>query len=253
MTSTSRHSQLHERARTAGVQPVLYWVVRAVLQPLLQGYFRLQRIGMQHVPRTGAVILAANHRSFLDPFVIACMTRRPLYYVAKQELFRNRLQGLVLNALGAFPVDRGNADGEMLETARAVLARGDALLIFPEGTRVRRGPIRRARRGVGRLALETGAPVVPIAVIGTEAVRRGWRVRPHRIRIRAGRALAFPRVEQASPALAQAVTDRIWPCVALQWEWLGGEPPSRLPVSDLSARRAAAAVRAGNDDRALAA
>jgi 1-acyl-sn-glycerol-3-phosphate acyltransferase len=219
-----------------------------VLQPLLQAYFRLQRIGMRHVPKTGPVILAANHRSFLDPFVIACMTRRPLYYVAKQELFRNRLQGFALNALGAFPVDRGNADGEMLETARAVLARGDALLIFPEGRRVRRGPLGRARRGVGRLALETGAPVVPIAVMGTEAVRRGWRVRPHRIRIRAGRALAFPRVAQASPALAQAVTDRIWPCVTLQWEWLGGEPAARPPVIELSARRAAAAARAPRED-----
>ena len=160
----------------------------------------------------------------------------------------------MLNALGAFPVDRGTGDGEMLETARAILARGDALLIFPEGKRVRRGPLGRPRRGVGRLALETGAPVVPIAVIGTEGVRRGWRVRPRRIRIRAGRALAFPRVDQASPALARTVTDRIWPCVMLQWEWLGGEAPARPPVTDLSARRAAAAAApAGNDARLVAA
>jgi glycerol-3-phosphate dehydrogenase len=80
---------------------------------------------------------------------------------------------------------------------------------------------------VGRLALETGAPVVPVAVIGTEAVRRGWRIRPHKVRIRAGRALRFPKVEHVSPALAGAVTDRIWPCVMLQWEWLGGLPPIR--------------------------
>jgi glycerol-3-phosphate dehydrogenase len=80
---------------------------------------------------------------------------------------------------------------------------------------------------VGRLALETGAPVVPLAVIGTEAVRRGWRIRPHKVRMRAGRALRFPHVEDASPALATAVTDRIWPCVMLQWEWLGGLPPIR--------------------------
>jgi glycerol-3-phosphate dehydrogenase (NAD(P)+) len=99
--------------------------------------------------------------------------------------------------------------------------------MFPEGTRVRPGSLGRPRRGVGRLALESGAPVVPVAVIGTEAVRRGWRIRPHRVRIRAGRALRFPRVERPSPALAGAVTDRIWPCVELQWEWLGGLPRLR--------------------------
>jgi len=80
--------------------------------PFFLVYFRMQRIGREHLPRTGPLLLAANHRSFLDPFVIATMARRPMYYVAKKELFRNRLQGWLLNALGAFPVDRGAADGE---------------------------------------------------------------------------------------------------------------------------------------------
>jgi glycerol-3-phosphate dehydrogenase (NAD(P)+) len=102
--------------------------------------------------------------------------------------------------------------------------------MFPEGTRIRPGPLGRPKRGVGRLALESGAPVFPVAVIGTEAVRRGWRIRPHKVRIRVGRALRFPRVEEPSPQLAQAVTDRIWPCVMLQWEWLGGLPPLRRAI-----------------------
>jgi glycerol-3-phosphate dehydrogenase (NAD(P)+) len=221
------HEPLHARAREKGVNPLVYWLVRALFQPFFHVYFRMARIGREHIPAEGPVIVAANHRSFLDPFVIATMARRPMYYVAKKELFRQRWLAWILNALGAFPVDRGAADAESIDTAKAILARGDIVLIFPEGTRTRPGSLGRPKRGVGRLALETGAPVVPVAVIGTEAVRRGWRIRPHKVRIRAGRPLRFPKVETVSPALAGAVTDRIWPCVMLQWEWLGGLPPIR--------------------------
>lgn len=221
------HAALHERARTKGVQPIVYWIVRAVLQPFFHLYFRLSRIGLEHVPQDGPYIVAANHRSFLDPFIIAVIARRPLYYVAKQELFEKPWQAWLLNALGAFPVRRGQGDGDMLDTARAILARGDSVLIFPEGTRIRSGALGRPRRGVGRLALEAGVPVVPVAVIGTESIRRGWRIRPHKVRLRVGRPLTFPRVEAPSRELAAAVTDRIWPCVMLQWEWLGGLPPLR--------------------------
>jgi glycerol-3-phosphate dehydrogenase (NAD(P)+) len=221
------HEVLHRRTRERGANPFVYWLTRALMQPFFHIYFRLSRIGREHIPAEGPVIVAANHRSFLDPFVIATMARRPMYYVAKRELFKNRLQAWILNALGAFPVDRGSGDGEMIETAKAILARGDIVLIFPEGTRIRPGSLGKPKRGVGRLALESGAPVVPVAVIGTEAVRHGWRIRPHKVRIRAGRVLRFPQVEDASPALATAVTERIWPCVMLQWEWLGGVPPIR--------------------------
>jgi glycerol-3-phosphate dehydrogenase (NAD(P)+) len=223
----SEHAHLHERARSRGVNPVLYWLVRGIIQPFFHLYFRLSRIGREHLPQSGPVIFAANHRSFLDPFVIGTITRRPIYYVAKRELFANRFVSWWLNCLGAFPVDRGSGDADMITTAKAILARGDAVLIFPEGTRTRPGALGRPKRGVGRLALETGAPVVPVAVIGTEAIRTGWRIRPHKVRIRIGRPLTFPRVENASPQLAAAVTDRLWPHVMLQWEWLGGLPPVR--------------------------
>src|SRR5437764_644595 len=219
------HEPHHARAREKGVNPFVYWLVRALLQPFFHVYFRMARIGREHIPAEGPVIIASNHRSFLDPFVIGTMARRPMYYVAKKEVFRLRWLGWILNALGAFPVDRGAADAESIETAKAILARGDIVMIFPEGTRTRPGSLGKPKRGVGRLALETGAPVVPVAVIGTETVRRGWRIRPHHVRIRAGRPLTFPRVESPSPSLAKAVTDRIWPCIALQWEWLGGLPP----------------------------
>ncbi len=220
-----------ERAlsRTAerGVRPLVYWLVRAVLQPFFHVYFRMNRIGREHVPAEGPVIIAANHRSFLDPFIIGTLSRRPVYFVAKVELFQRPVFGWILNALGAFPVQRGTGDAGAMDTARQILERGDCVVIFPEGTRVRPGALGKARRGVGRLALETGAAVVPVAIIGTESVRRGWRIRPHKVRVRCGRPLTFPRVARPSPALAGAVTDRIWPCVQLQWEWLGGMPALR--------------------------
>jgi 1-acyl-sn-glycerol-3-phosphate acyltransferase len=176
---------------------------------------------------SGGVILAANHRSFLDPFIIGCCLRRPIYFVAKQELFANRLQGWFLNALGAFPVRRGESDEESVATSLALLERGEAVVIFPEGTRIRHGSVDRPKRGVGRMALESGVPVVPVAVTGSENARRGWIVRPVKVKVRCGRPLTFPQSDEPSPALAEAVTSRIWPCVQLQWEWLGGLPPLR--------------------------
>jgi 1-acyl-sn-glycerol-3-phosphate acyltransferase len=225
-----------------GVNRALYLVVRAILQPTFHLYFRMRRLGTEHVPRTGPVIFAANHRSFLDPFVIGCLTQRPVYYVAKKELFVNPVVGWLLSRLGAFPIDRGAGDQQAMETARRILARGDCVVIFPEGTRKRPGPLGAPRRGVGRLALQTGAPVVPVAVLGTEAVRRGWRIRPHRVTLRCGRAVSFRRIENPTPAEAMAVTERIWLRVALQWQWLGGKmPPGPQPAVALARQRVAAA------------
>ena len=236
-------SAYHSRTRERGVNRAIYWAVRAVLQPFFHLYFRLTRMGHHHIPDEGPVILAANHRSFLDPFVLGCCLPRPVYFVAKRELFEGRLVGWLLNALGAFPIRRGESDEEAMQTARMVLERGEPVVIFPEGTRVRAGALGQPRRGVGRLALQTAAPVVPVAVIGSERARSGWKVRPVRVRIRCGRPLTFPRAESPSPKLAAEVAARIWPCVELQWEWLGGLP----------ALRKAAVVGAGPMGTAIAA
>jgi len=218
----------HVRAVARGVNLPMYLLARGLLQPFFHVYFRMRRLGMEHVPKQGPVIFASNHRSLLDPFVVGTLVRRPVYYIAKREHFHHRFRGWLLNSLGAFPIDRGAGDQQAMDTARRILERGDCLVLFPEGTRTRPGPLGSPHRGVGRLALQTGAPVVPFAVYGTEAVRSGWLVRPHRVRIRCGRPLRFAVEESPSPALAGLATDRVWSCVTLQWDWLGGAM-SELP------------------------
>jgi glycerol-3-phosphate dehydrogenase (NAD(P)+) len=266
--STGEHAQtprtdldgFRKRSLHEGVNPFLYWGLRSLLVPAFLIYLRMQRIGREHLPKTGPLLLASNHRSFLDPFVIGMLVRRPVYYMAKRELFEKRWQAWILNGLGAFPVDRGAGDGAAMDTARAILARGDVVVVFPEGTRVRRGPLGTPRRGIGRLALEAGVPVAPVAVIGSENVRKGWRIRPRKVRVRVGRPLSFPTSGSSSPALAAGVTERIWACVSLQWEWLGGEPTPRAaerraPTTFVRQQRAerAASTRAEREQRETAA
>jgi glycerol-3-phosphate dehydrogenase (NAD(P)+) len=219
----------HGFTREHGINRPVYFLIRLILVPFFLVYFRLERIGRAYGKVKGPLIVAANHRSFLDPFVIGASLpwRRPLHYVAKVELFERRWQGWILNRLGAYPVRRGQSDEETLITSRKVLERGGAVCIFPEGTRHRTGSLARPKRGFGRLALESGAAVLPVTVHGTEQVRRRWRVRPRKVKVRLGRALTFPRTQDPSPALANSVGARIWPVIELQWEWLGGLPPLR--------------------------
>jgi glycerol-3-phosphate dehydrogenase (NAD(P)+) len=227
--TAERLASYHAYTRKHSVSWPLYLAARVVLTPFCVVYFRLSRMGRNHGKLKGGLIVASNHRSFLDPFVIggSLPWLRPMNYVAKVELFERRWQGWMLSRLGAFPIRRGEADEESMETARRIVERGGAVCIFPEGTRIRRGTIGSPKRGVGRLALQTGAPVIPTAVIGTEDVRNGWRIRPRKVKVRLGRAMTFPRAEEPSPALAETVTARIWPNVLLQWEDLGGLPPMR--------------------------
>ncbi len=227
--TAERLAAYHDYTRRHGVNWVIYLLARVLMTPFFLVYFRYARTGREHARVKGGLIVASNHRSFLDPFAIGgCLPwRRPMNYVAKVELFERRWQGWILSRLGALPIRRGESDEDAMETSRLVVERGGTVCIFPEGTRIRTGSVATPKRGVGRLALQTGAPVVPTAVLGTERVRRGWRIRPRKVKVRLGRAMTFPEAANPSPALAEAVTARIWPNVQLQWEYLGGLPPMR--------------------------
>jgi 1-acyl-sn-glycerol-3-phosphate acyltransferase len=150
------------------IQTAWYWFIRAVVKYL---YFKLSggmRVsGTENVPRTGAIIVASNHASYLDPPLMGCALPRVLTYMAKEELFRNRVFGWLIRSLGAFPVRRGAGDLESIRIALSILAENRALLVFPEGTRnlgQQMGPM---NRGVEMLARKSGALVVPVGLTGT--------------------------------------------------------------------------------------
>jgi cytidylate kinase len=147
----------------------LYGAMRAVGRLIDRAYWRLRVHGTEHVPASGPVILAPVHRSFFDFFVVAEATRRPIAFMAKEELWRVRWFGRFLEALGAFPVRRGGIDREALARAEAVLAGSGVLVVFPEGTR-RRGPVvEQLHDGAAFLALRSGASIVPVGIAGMEA------------------------------------------------------------------------------------
>ena len=211
-------SVYHETVRRRGIQRrPLYWAARATIPPVARVYFRMRRHGHRHIPHRGAVIIASNHRSLLDPFIVSACVHRPVYYLAKRELFADRLRGWLFNGLGAFPVRRGESDDAAMTTARMLLARGEALLIFVEGTRTRRAELGEPHRGVGRLALMTGAPVVPTVLCGTDRARRRWRVRPVKIRTWCSDPIRFERVDTVTGDAAREATAAIWQQVDELW------------------------------------
>ncbi|MGH2942732.1 MAG: lysophospholipid acyltransferase family protein, partial [Solirubrobacteraceae bacterium] len=180
------NEEAHRLAREKGVSRPLYAFVKALVVPFMRVWFRLRISGAERIPDAGPVIIAPNHKSFWDSFFIGAATKRHVRYMGKSELFEKGA-GRLLVALGAFPVRRGTADAEAIETARTVLRQGGVLALFPEGTRIRDpDELGKPRSGAGRLALEIGAPLVPAAISGTENLFVGPLPKPRRVAVAFG-------------------------------------------------------------------
>lgn len=142
-------------------------VVRSVLLGLGRAGVGLRIEGLDNIPPTGPLLLAANHVHNLDPILLAAAFPRELHFMAKKELFAVPVVGPMIAGCGGFPVDRGAADRGAIRQAEAVLAQGQALAMFPEGTRSPSGVLRDAQPGAGLILLRSGAPLLPAAIIGT--------------------------------------------------------------------------------------
>jgi 1-acyl-sn-glycerol-3-phosphate acyltransferase len=151
----------------------LYSFSKATVAPIMRAFWRPRVSGLENVPSTGPVILASNHLSVVDSLVIPIVTRRPVYFLAKNEYFVNPLTRWMMLGLNQIPVDRssGRASLMALDAALPVLREGKVLGIFPEGTRSPDGRLYRGRPGVAKLALDAGATVVPVGLFGTEKVQ----------------------------------------------------------------------------------
>jgi 1-acyl-sn-glycerol-3-phosphate acyltransferase len=152
---------------------VLYWVVKGALTPVLGVCFRIKVEGRENVPKRGPVILASNHRSFLDSIFIPLVLRRRVTFVAKAEYFDDPKTAWFFRGVGQIPIRRegGSASERALASAAEVLAAGGVFGIYPEGTRTRDGFLHRGHTGVARLSLRTGTPIVPVGLIGTDEVQ----------------------------------------------------------------------------------
>jgi 1-acyl-sn-glycerol-3-phosphate acyltransferase len=152
---------------------VLYWLLKVILTPVLYAGYRITVVGDARIPKHGPVILAMNHRSFMDSIFVPLIVRRRVTFVAKAEYFDDPKSAWFFRASGQIPCRRegGSAGERALQTALEVLDRGGVFAIYPEGTRTRDGYLHRGHTGVARLALRSGAPIVPIGLVGTDAVQ----------------------------------------------------------------------------------
>jgi len=187
-------------------------------------YFRWRVCGAENVPASGGVILASNHASFLDPPLVGSGLRRDINYLARESLFRFPGIGALLRSWNAVPVDRDGGGAKGLKIILARLLAGNAIILFPEGTRTPDGQLQPARSGIGLTVIKSTAPVVPVRVFGTFAAygRNHLFPRPHRVMVKYGRPLDFAQLRAEAQtcdktrlkAIYQQVADEIMAAIA---------------------------------------
>jgi 1-acyl-sn-glycerol-3-phosphate acyltransferase len=199
----------HEQVRS-GRPDGVYRLVRLVLTgPILTGY-RFRAIDVQNVPERGPVLLAPNHFRFWDHFFVAVLLRREVHFMAKSQLFKPAALAWFINHGGVFPVRRGQRDQEAFLTAHTIFDRGGMVLMYAEGGRSRNKELGQPKPGLGRLALEGGVPVVPIAIHGSERVREAKRGVLPKVTVQYGEPLHFGQVDQPTRDQSQEVADQVF-------------------------------------------
>ena len=228
-------AQFHNRTRTRRPD-WMYEVVRIVLTPYLLLLYRARCIDSDVLPPDGPIIIAPNHFSFLDHFFIAVYLRRKVHFMAKSQMFKPPLQFVYTHG-GVFPVRRGHNDDEAFKTAHAILARGDIVVMYAEAGRSRTGGLGKPRHGLGRLALESGAPIVPAAIAGSDKARNWKRGQFPKVTVQFGTAMQFEQVDEPTREQAQEASEAVFERVKEMYSRLTSE--GRRAV-----RRAARAARA---------
>lgn len=147
-----------------GQSKVLYRVGKAVCRPIMKVFYRYKFINNNSIPHEGAYIIASNHMSFSDPVLLGLGQRRRLFFMAKQELFKNKFFGGLIRALGAFPVERGAGDGKAIKTGEDLIKEGNVMTIFIEGGRTKTGEFMRPRSGCALVAQQMQVPVIPACI-----------------------------------------------------------------------------------------
>jgi len=199
----------HERSRTKDPN-FAYEIVRVLTGLWALTFFRTRTISSEKVPQSGPVVLAPNHGSFMDHFFLACFIRRKVQFMAKSQLFQPPLQYVYSNG-GVFPLRRGHRDEEAFITARAILERGGCVAMYCEGSRSKDGKLsERAKPGIGRLVLETGAAVVPVAIHGSSKVRNWRRGQFPKVTVQFGDPVRWEQVDSPTRDQQMAVAEDIF-------------------------------------------
>ena len=207
--------RFHDRVRR-GRPDWAYEAVRLVLTPYLGLFFRTRVIDSDKVPTEGPVIVAPNHFSFLDHFFVAVYLRRKVQFLAKSQLFKPPMQFIYSHG-GVFPILRGRRDDDAFKTAHAVLGRGDIVVMYAEGGRSRSGALGEPKPGLGRLALESGATVVPTAIYGSERARNWKKLQFPKVTVQFGDPVRFDQIEEPSREQSQEASQLVFEEISGLW------------------------------------